>query len=178
VDEAIDAALENTAGLAKAAGIVVERRVEAGLPPAAADFAALSQCLQNLITNAVKYGSDGRWLGIAASARRENGAVAGIDLTVSDKGPGIEASEIKHIFEPFYRSPSVAGSNVHGTGLGLPLARTIVEAMRGSLTVASEPGRGSAFTIHLTVAAVPSSPEAEVASRSLPRSNSAAGYTP
>jgi signal transduction histidine kinase len=178
VDEAIDAALENTASLAKAAGIAVERRVEPGLPPAAADFAALSQCLQNLITNAIKYGSEGRWLGIAASPQRENGAIAGIDLTVSDKGPGIAASEIKHIFEPFYRSPSVAGSNVHGTGLGLPLARTIVEAMRGTLTVASEPGRGSVFTIHLTIAAAPSAPEAEVASGSLPQPNSAAGYTP
>jgi signal transduction histidine kinase len=178
VDEAIDAALENTAGLAKAAGIAVERRVEAGLPPVAADFGALSQVLQNLITNAIKYGSDGRWLGITANARRENGVVVGIDIAVSDKGPGIAASEIKHIFEPFYRSPSVAGSNVHGTGLGLPLARTIVEAMRGSLTVASEPGQGSAFTIHLGVAAASLVAEGEVASGSLPRPRSAAGYTP
>ena len=175
VDEAIDAALENTAGLAKTAGITVERRVEDGLPPAAADFSALSQCLQNLITNAIKYGSDGQWLGITASARRENGVVAGIDITVSDKGPGIVAAEIKHIFQPFYRSPSVAGSNVHGTGLGLPLARTIVEAMRGSLTVASEPGQGSAFTVRLTVAAHPVA-EGEVASGGIPHPT--AGYTP
>jgi signal transduction histidine kinase len=176
VDEAIDAALENTAGLAKTAEITVERRVEAGLPPAAADFGALSQCLQNLITNAIKYGSDGRWLGIIASARRENGVAAGIDITVSDKGPGIAAAEIKHIFQPFYRSPSVAGSNVHGTGLGLPLARTIVEAMRGSLTVASEPGQGSAFTVHLTVAAPSPVAEGEVASGGIPHPT--AGYTP
>jgi signal transduction histidine kinase len=178
VDEAIDAALENTASLAKTAGIAVERRIEAGLPPVAADFGALSQVLQNLITNAIKYGSDGRWLGISAKARRENSVVFGIDIAVSDKGPGIAATEIKHIFEPFYRSPSVAGSNVHGTGLGLPLARTIVEAMRGSLTVASEPGQGSAFTIHLGVAAASPVAEGEVAAGSLPRPNSAAGYTP
>jgi signal transduction histidine kinase len=178
VDEAIDAALENTASLAKDAGIAMERRVEAGLSPVAADFGGLSQCLQNLITNAIKYGSDGRWLGIAASARRENGVIAGIDITVSDKGAGIAATEIKHIFEPFYRSPSVAGSSVHGTGLGLTLARTIIEAMRGSLTVTSEPGQGSAFTIHLPVAAASPEAEGEVASGSIPRPNSAAGYYP
>jgi signal transduction histidine kinase len=176
VDEAIDAALENTAGLAKTAGIAVERRVEAGLPPVAADFSALSQVLQNLITNAIKYGGGGHWLGITASARRENGVVAGIDITVSDKGPGIAAAEIKHIFQPFYRSPSVAGSNVHGTGLGLPLARTIVEAMRGRLTVASEPGQGSAFTIHLAIAAASALAQGEVASGGIPHPS--AGYTP
>jgi signal transduction histidine kinase len=176
VDDAIDAALENTTALAKTAGIAVERRVEGGLPPAAADFGALSQVLQNLITNAIKYGSDGRWLGITASPRRENGMVVGIDITVADKGPGIAASEIKHIFEPFYRSPSVAGSNVHGTGLGLPLARTIVEAMRGSLTVASEPGQGSAFTIHLAAAAASVVAEGEIASGGIPHPT--AGYYP
>jgi len=168
VDEVIDAALENTAGLAEAAGMTVERRVEPGLTPVAADFSALSQCLQNLITNAVKYGAEGRWLGIRADARRGNAGTSGIEITVSDKGPGIAAPEIKHIFEPFYRSPSVAGSSVHGTGLGLPLARTIVEAMRGSLTVASEPGRGSAFTIYLPLASIASLPEEKVAAESMP----------
>jgi signal transduction histidine kinase len=178
VEEAIEAALESTAGLAQTAGVALERQVEAGLPPVAADFGGLSQCLQNLITNAIKYGSEGRWLGIAASARRENGVIAGVDITVSDKGPGIAATEIKHIFESFYRSPSVAGSSVHGTGLGLTLARTIIEAMRGRLTVTSEPGQGSAFTIHLPVAAASTAAEGELASGSIPRPNSAAGYYP
>jgi signal transduction histidine kinase len=168
VDEVIEAALENTAGLAEAAGMTIEQRVEPGLAPVAADFSALSQCLQNLITNAIKYGAEGHWLGIRAGARRANGGTVGIEITVSDKGPGIAAPEIKHIFEPFYRSPSVAGSNVHGTGLGLPLARTIVEAMRGSLTVASEPGRGSVFTIYLPVATAASLPEEKVAAESMP----------
>jgi signal transduction histidine kinase len=174
VGEVIDAALESTSAMATAAGITVERRVEPGLPPVAADFAALSQCLQNLITNAIKYGGDGRWLGIRADANRENGVIREIEITVSDRGLGIAPAELKHIFEPFYRSPSVAGSNVHGTGLGLPLARAVIEAMRGRLTVNSEPGRGSAFTIHLGVATVSQLPEKQAAAERLP--GETAGY--
>ena len=152
VAEAIDAALENTAGVLNGGAVTVERHVEPGLPPVAADFGALTQCLQNLITNAVKYGGERRWVGISAVAVREGGAVRELALTVEDRGIGIASSEMKHIFDPFYRSPAVAGSNIHGTGLGLPLARTLIEAMRGRLTVESELGKGTKFTIHLVVA--------------------------
>jgi signal transduction histidine kinase len=163
VSQVIDAAMETTAGLAAAAGVTVERHVDPGLPPVAADFGALAQCLQNLITNAIKYGGTGRWMGIRAQAHRESGAVREVEITVEDRGIGISPQEIKQIFEPFYRSPAVAGSNVHGTGLGLPLARTVIEAMRGRLTVASEPGKGSAFTIHLVLAAGLRLPDEEAA---------------
>ncbi len=174
IGQVIDAALENTAGMLAAGGITVERRTEPGLPPVAADFAALSQCLQNLITNAIKYGGDARWMGVRATAHRENGWVREVEITVEDKGIGISSAEIKHIFEPFYRSPAVAGSNVHGTGLGLPLARTVIEAMRGRLTVESAAGQGSSFTIHLAVAAGLRLPEAEAAADSIP--GETAGY--
>ncbi|MBZ5533327.1 MAG: HAMP domain-containing histidine kinase [Acidobacteriia bacterium] len=152
VSEVLSAALENTASVVTAAGVSVERNLEPGLPPVSADFAALSQCLQNLITNAVKYGGDGRWVGIRAAARKEGDAVREVEITVQDHGMGMSQEELKHIFEPFYRSPSVAGSSIHGTGLGLPLAKTVIEAMRGTLAVESEPGKGSAFTIRLAVA--------------------------
>ena len=54
-----------------------------------------------------------------------------------------------HIFDPFYRSPSVAAAQIHGTGLGLPLAKSIAEAMGGKITVVTKLGVGSAFTLHL-----------------------------
>src|SRR5260370_1004078 len=174
VGEVIDTCLESTSSMATAAGINVERRVEPGLPPVAADFVALSQGLQNLITNAIKYGGDGHWLGIRADAQRANGVVREVESTVRDRGIGISSADIKHIFEPFYRSPSVAGSNVHGTWLGLPLARTVIEAMPGRLTVSSEPGRGSSFTIHLGVAS--GLPATEAAPGAIP--GEAAGYYP
>lgn len=152
VSEVIETALEGTSSEVAAAGFTVERRIESGLPAVNADFAALVRSLQNLITNAVKYGGENRWLRISASAVKGAGRVEEVKVTVEDKGIGIGKDEIKHIFEPFYRSPAVSESGIHGTGLGLPLARTMVEAMGGRLTASSELGKGSAFSIHLPVA--------------------------
>ncbi|HZU33883.1 MAG TPA: HAMP domain-containing sensor histidine kinase [Candidatus Angelobacter sp.] len=152
IAEAVDAALEGTSAIVHAAGFTVEKRVEAGLPAVSADFGALVQCLQNLITNAVKYGGENHWLRVSATSVKEKGQTRGVELAVEDKGIGISKDEMKHIFEPFYRSPSVTESGIRGTGLGLPLARTIVEAMGGRLTAESELGKGSLFTIHLQTA--------------------------
>ena len=152
ISEVVDAALEGTNAIVAAGEFTIERKVDAALPPVKADFSALVQSLQNLITNAVKYGGDSRWLRVSATANKNNGRPEQIELSVEDRGIGIGKDEIKHIFEPFYRSPSVSEAGIHGTGLGLPLARTIVEAMGGRLTARSELGKGSAFTIHLPVA--------------------------
>jgi two-component system, OmpR family, sensor histidine kinase SenX3 len=151
VSEVIDSALEGTSSEVGAAGFTVERRIESGLPTVNADFTALVRSLQNLITNAVKYGGENRWLRISAAAVKGNGRIEEVKLTVEDKGIGISRDEIKQVFEPFYRSPAVRESGIHGTGLGLPLARTIVEATGGRITASSEPGKGSAFSIHLPV---------------------------
>src|SRR5215472_10576407 len=148
----VEAALEATATTVAAAGCTVERNIAPGLPAVSADFNGLVQSLQNLITNAVKYGGESRWLRVAAIAVQDKGQTREVALSVEDKGIGISKDEIGHIFEPFYRSPAIAESGIHGTGLGLPLARKIVEAMGGRLTAESEPGKGSIFTIHLQVA--------------------------
>ncbi|HEU4413858.1 MAG TPA: HAMP domain-containing sensor histidine kinase [Candidatus Angelobacter sp.] len=145
----VDAALEGTSSAITAAGVSVERVVEPGLPAVTADAGRLVQCLQNLITNAVKYGGENHWLRVRAAAVREKSRIVEVAVTVEDHGIGISKDDIRHIFEPFYRSPAVAESGIHGTGLGLPLARNIVEAMGGRLTAESELGKGSAFTIHL-----------------------------
>jgi signal transduction histidine kinase len=152
ISEALDAALEGTNATVSAAGFTVERQIETGLPPVNGDFTALVRSLQNLITNAVKYGGESRWLRVSATAVKNNGRTEEVELAVEDKGIGIGRDEIKHIFEPFYRSPAVSESGIHGTGLGLPLARKVVEAMGGRLTAKSELGKGSCFVIHLPVA--------------------------
>jgi len=151
---AIDAALEGTAAIVSAAQVTVERQVEPGLPPVSAEFNGVVQSLQNLITNAVKYSGENRWLRISARTANDKaeGTPAEIELTVEDRGIGIDKDEIKHIFEPFYRSPAVAESGIHGTGLGLPLTRKIVEAMGGRVAAESELGKGSSFTTHFPVA--------------------------
>jgi signal transduction histidine kinase len=73
-------------------------------------------------------------------------------ISVEDHGIGIDAAELQRIFEPFYRSPVVTAAQIHGTGLGLALAKNIAEAMGGSISVVSRVGVGSRFTIHLPLA--------------------------
>ena len=155
VPEIIEAALTNTAGLIHAAQFTVERNIESGLPAVMGDLFALSQCLQNLITNALKYGAENRWIGVRASLEETGTLGQEIRISISDRGKGIASSDLPHIFEPFYRSPLVAGTRIHGTGLGLSVAGSIAEAMNGDLTVRSSPGRGSTFTLHLPVAQRP-----------------------
>ena len=75
------------------------------MPQILGDLSALSQCLQNLITNALKYGSEQRWMGIQARLTEHGMSGKEIQISVSDRGIGIDPQELPHIFEPFYRSP-------------------------------------------------------------------------
>ena len=150
VSDVVDAAVTGTAELIRKAGFTLEKHINPDLPKILGDLSALSQCLQNLITNALKYGDQGRWIAIHASAEggRDHQEVR---ISVQDRGKGIERSELHHIFEPFYRAPAALAGQIHGTGLGLPIAKSLAEAMGGRLTVTSEVGAGSTFTLHLPV---------------------------
>jgi signal transduction histidine kinase len=156
VTEIIDAAIFSTAGLIRAAGFQVERKVAPDLPRIAGDLPALSQCVQNLITNALKYGKEQKWIGIQVQLSEHGVTGREIQISVSDRGIGIAPEELQQVFEPFYRSPSVMAAQIHGTGLGLPLAKSLVESMNGQITVKSAPRRGSTFTLHLPCLATPS----------------------
>lgn len=151
IPDLVENALNNTGALLQGEGFTVEKQIEANLPLVMGDLRALTHCLQNLITNAVKYSGGNHWVGVRAftSPEGKNGEV---HIVIEDKGLGIEPKELQRIFEPFYRSPQVTSAQIRGTGLGLALARSIAEAMGGKLTVTSEPGRGSAFTLHLPAA--------------------------
>jgi len=86
-----------------------------------------------------------------------------IQIAVRDRGMGIAKSELARVFEPFYRSPAVVAEQIHGTGLGLSLSKNIAEAMGGHLTVESELGSGSVFTLHLPI--VEDNPASELPTR-------------
>ncbi len=103
ISSAIETALESTSSVVQGASFEVECRIEPELPPAQGDFHAIVESLQNLITNAVKYGGDRRWLGITAETAKQAGGAREILLTVQDRGIGIAGDELKLIFEPFYR---------------------------------------------------------------------------
>jgi signal transduction histidine kinase len=132
----------------------VEEHVEPALPLVLGDWFAVCGCLENLISNAAKYSSVNRRIRISATLQHVDHGGERVAISVEDHGIGIKPSELKRIFEPFYRSPEATAAQIHGTGLGLPLAKHLAEAMGGSLSVASEVGVGSVFTLHLrTVAA-------------------------
>lgn len=145
VERVIDETVELSKPVIQAAHCTVEKTVPAGLPEVLADPLALKHALQNLVNNAVKYGaSDENWVGI--SAAQSDGA---IEIRVADRGPGIPDEEQKHIFDPFFRGRRAIQDQVHGTGLGLNLAKKVVEAHGGSIRVRSEPGRGAEFIVRI-----------------------------
>ena len=149
VSEAIEASLKQTASLIKSSGIVLEKQIEPDLPEVSADRKALTHCIQNLIVNAVKYGGEGRWIGLRATTTNGSDGNREVRITVADKGIGIEPQDLNKIFDPFYRTEEAAAAQIHGSGLGLAVARSVVEAMGGRLTVESVRRQGSAFTVHL-----------------------------
>jgi signal transduction histidine kinase len=153
VTEIVSAVLMNTRVLAEEAGFVVEEHLGAELPAVTGDFSAVCQCLQNLVVNAVKYGGNHRRIVIRAFCGSRDGAHGEeMRISVEDHGIGIDSAELEQIFEPFYRSPVVTAAQIHGTGLGLPLAKGIAEAMGGRISVVSKVGVGSRFTLHLPLA--------------------------
>jgi signal transduction histidine kinase len=151
VQEIIEHAVTGTTELVQKAGFAMEQHIAPSLPRVLGDSSALSQCLQNLITNALKYGDKGRWISICANCEQSKDHHSEVRISVLDHGKGIDRSELHHIFEPFYRSPAVVADQIHGTGLGLPIAKSLAEAMGGRLSVTSEVGVGSVFTLHLPV---------------------------
>jgi signal transduction histidine kinase len=155
VAELIAQSLQSSRALAEKADVVLEKQIEPGLPCILADEIALRHALQNLIDNALKYGTGGsNWIGISATAVGD-GAGQAVEITVADRGRGIPRDEQKHIFDPFFRGRSAVADQIHGTGLGLDIVRKIVEAHGGSIRFRSTPGKITEFTVRIPAAPAP-----------------------
>jgi signal transduction histidine kinase/CheY-like chemotaxis protein len=109
-----------------------------------ADRQRLSQVLVNLISNAIKYNHRDGTITISC----EEDGTHQASIMVTDTGPGLSPENIERIFVPFERL-GAERTAIEGTGIGLPLARALTEAMHGRLTASSVPGQGSAFTVSL-----------------------------
>jgi len=122
----------------------VRVEVHEGLPPVLADRGAMVDALVNLLSNAYKYTPEAKAITIGADADAR-----ALRLWVRDSGIGIAAKEQRRIFQKFYRADERLSREVEGSGLGLAIVRHIVVGHGGRVEVASEPGRGSTFTIVL-----------------------------
>lgn len=149
LQELLDDVRRQTLVIASPARFRVEFEIPAENVAVSGDLKALSRCLQNLIGNAMKYSGTSRWIGVTAETDSATGHE--IRIHVKDRGVGISSEELQQIFKPFYRSPEVVSAQIHGTGLGLSVARHIAEAMGGRISATSQLGVGSIFTLHLPI---------------------------
>lgn len=127
-------------------GFEVEVKVSPSLPPVPGDANLLRTAFDNLLSNAEKYAGGGHWIRVRAEHSAENKEVT---ISVEDRGPGIDPSDRSEIFEPFARGQAAIDAQIPGSGLGLSLVRSAAEAHHGTVTLESEPGHGSVFTMHL-----------------------------
>ncbi|HEV7844228.1 MAG TPA: ATP-binding protein, partial [Pyrinomonadaceae bacterium] len=130
--------------LAAQRDIRIGRRFASTLPALLADADLLAQAFTNLIANAIKYSPVKTEITVEAHVIDE-----ALLIKVADQGYGIQADALPRIFEKFYRVPRVEDADQPGTGLGLALVREIVELHGGRLTVESEVGTGSTFSVRL-----------------------------
>ena len=114
-----------------------------GGPEVVSDPERLRGILENLVENAIKYTPPGGRVEVSARAGPDGGAL----FTVADNGPGIAAEHLPRIFERFYRVDKARSRDLGGTGLGLSIVKHLAEGMRAAVSVESEPGGGTRFTV-------------------------------
>jgi signal transduction histidine kinase len=129
---------------------MIEKKIARHLPMVKADAVALGRAIQNLLSNATKYGGASRWIGLSVESVKTADAEE-VQVKVSDRGLGVTPSEQERIFEPFYRGKEAQAAQIHGNGLGLSLVKQIIVAHGGRVSVESKVGQGSVFILHLPV---------------------------
>jgi signal transduction histidine kinase len=122
--------------------IRLESIIQPNLPPVEGDFNQLQQCVINLIFNAIDAMPDGGKLAINS---RWDGNSGKVIITLRDSGRGISPKDLPHVFEPFFTTKNEG----YGVGLGLSTVYGIIERHNGNISVDSQPGEGTAFTLEL-----------------------------
>ncbi len=135
----------DTLRLMKAAADAKQIRMDAALPetipPVRGDADKVTQVLTNLVFNAIKYTPEGGWVKVSLELSGE----AGVTTCVADSGIGIAPEDQKKLFQKFFRADNSSTREAGGTGLGLVIAKTLIELMGGAIWLESEPGHGSRF---------------------------------
>ncbi len=151
----VDDVLASLADIAAHNDVTLTARVDPGLPVLHGQPESLRTMLLNLVGNGVKYTPSGGRVAVSAAYAPDAEEIV---LTVSDTGAGIAAADLPRLFEEFFRADTARQSPVHGTGLGLSIVKLTIDAHHGTITVDSQEGQGSTFTVRLPMRG-PSAPE-------------------
>ena len=150
VAQVIHSTMDDLALAAEAQEVTLSTRVPDDLPPAQADPGRLAQVLRNLLVNALRHTPSGGSVTMTVSSAGE-----AVEIAVADTGEGIAPEDLPYVFDRFWRaerSRARGGRWAGGTGLGLPIAQSLVEAQGGRIWAESEPGQGSTFHFTLPLA--------------------------
>ena len=143
----IASVLEIFSGKAAEKGLNLDFEIDRSIPTAiSGDAARLNQILYNLIANAIKFTKEGQ-VRLEVKVKSEDESNVEIEFRVQDTGIGIVRSKLEYIFEAFAQAKSTTSRKYGGTGLGLTIVRRLVELQKGTISIESEPGRGSEFIL-------------------------------
>ncbi|WP_294440957.1 ATP-binding protein [uncultured Slackia sp.] len=134
---------------AERSGKTLHVQVDESMPFVMCDPARIGQILNNLISNAVKYSLPGGTIDVTLDVASRRPKMCKCRIIVSDTGIGMSQDFLERIFEPFARETTFSPSKVSGTGLGMPIVKSLVQQMSGEISVNSELGKGSTFTVVL-----------------------------
>jgi signal transduction histidine kinase len=148
VSELVNQTVATVQAQATAKGLSVSIDLSDRLPPVNIDYHRISQVLRNLLENAVAHTAKGGSITVAAKPQDN-----WVEVSVTDTGEGIPADDLPNIFERFYRVDKSRARATGGSGLGLTIAKRLVEAHGGKIKVQSELGKGSRFSFTIPVAA-------------------------
>ncbi len=144
--EVTEAAINGLLSQAEARGIGLEARTEGVIPELQLDRTIMTDAIENLLDNAIKYSPSGA--SVTVTIRADENQVC---IDVCDAGPGIDGDDLPRIFDRFYRGRRGDQQDVKGAGLGLALVKAAVEAHGGRVDVTSAPGKGSRFSLRLSI---------------------------
>jgi len=149
VARVIDDAVGGLRAEARDRSVTINVQSNGSLPAVHGDAGALRSAVQNIVGNAVKYSGAGATVDIGTSV---NGST--VQIRVVDRGLGIDADDLPHVFKPFHRGRRAVEAQVRGTGIGLSVVRHVVDAHGGDVRIDSRPGDGTTVVVSLPVSHV------------------------
>ena len=142
----VSEAVETVIPAAQTNGNTVTLDVDPSLAQAFSDLQKFKQCLLNLLSNAAKFTKQGE---VRVTVAPRAGAAGVVDITVADTGIGMTQDQLARLFQPFVQADASTNRSFGGTGLGLAITRKLAQLLGGDVSVESDPGKGSAFTLSL-----------------------------